>query len=538
MPARELLFDVEARDQLRAGIAALANAVKVTLGPRGRTVAIDHKWGPPTVINSGVVVAREFELENHFQNMGAQMLKQAAIKTSEVAGDGTTTSTILAQAIAEEGLRNLSVGASPLLVKRGIDRSAAAVVAEIGRLATPIRGHADVERIAAISANDHEIGRLLADTMDQVGTDGVVTIEEGKSLKTEVDYTRGMRFDRGFISPYFVTDPQRMQVELEEPYLLITDRRISAIDDLIPLLEPLVQSGSKDLVIVAEDVESEALATLILNKLRGTLNSLAVKAPGFGDRRKEMLRDIAALTGGTVISAETGRQLDNATLADLGRARRVVATRDETTILEGRGTASEIQTRIQQIKTEIDQTTSDYDRERLQARLARLSGGVAVIRVGAATEVELKEKKARIEDALHATRAAVEEGVIPGGGVTLLRAASVIDALGLDGDERIGGEILKGALEQPLRQLVLNAGLEPGVVVDALRHTEQPTSGFDVLEERYCDMIQAGIVDPAKVIRSAVENAASVAGMILTTEALITDAVESGASVLSAEQYV
>jgi chaperonin GroEL len=535
MSARKLLFDVDARDQLRAGIVALANAVRVTLGPRGRTVAIDRKWGPPTVINSGVVVAREFELENHFQNVGAQLLKEAAIKTSEVAGDGTTTSTILAQAIAEAGLRNLGAGASPLLVKRGLDRAAAAVTADIRQQAVPVQGHDGIERIASISANDPEIGRLLADAIDQVGQDGVVTVEEGKALKVEVEVTRGLRFDRGYLSPYFVTDPERMQVELDEPYVLITDHKIAAVDDLLPLLDALVQSGARDLAIVAEDVAGEALATLIVNRLRGTLNAVACKAPGFGDRRMEMLRDIAILTGGTLISGELGRQPDSATLADLGRARRVVATRDDTTIVEGRGTASEIQARIQQIKVQIDQTPSDYERERLRERLARLSCGVAVIKVGAPTEVELKEKKARIEDALHATRAAMEEGVVPGGGVTLLRAASLIDGLCLEGDQRVGADILKRALEEPLRQLILNAGLEPGVVVDALRHTDQPACGFDVVNEQYCDMMAAGIIDPAKVVRSALENAVSVAGMILTTETLIAEAAVGDAQELDSE---
>jgi chaperonin GroEL len=537
MPAKELLFDLDARDQLRSGIDALASAIKVTLGPRGRTVAIERKWGPPTVINSGVVVAREIELENHFQNMGAQLLKQAAIKTSEVAGDGTTTSTIVAQAIVLGGLRNLSAGANPMLMKRGIDRACQAVVNEIKRVATPVQGHAEIERIATVSANDPEIGRLLADAMDTVGRDGVITVEEGKGLRLEVEYTEGMQFDRGYISPYFITDAQRMEAALDQPYVLITDRKISAITDMVEILEHLIQTGTKELVVIAEDVDGEALATLVVNKLRGTLNALAIKAPGVGDRRKEILRDIAVLTGGTVISEELGKKLEAATLADLGRARRVVATKDNTTIVEGGGKPDEIQARINQIKAQMEATTSDYDREKLEERLAKLSGGVAVVKVGAATEVELKEKKARVEDALHATHAAVEEGFIPGGGVTLLRAASVIDALRLEGDERLGGQILKLALEEPLRQLVLNAGLEPGVVVEKVRHAEEPTWGFDVLKEQYCNVVDAGIIDPAKVARSAVENAASVAGMILTTEALVTEVEAKETSQSEMEQY-
>src|ERR671939_812588 len=420
MPAKDLIFNAEARRQLKAGVDFLANAVKVTLGPRGRNVAVDKKWGAPTVTHDGVTGAKESELENHFQNMGAQMLKQAATKTNDVAGDGTTTSTVIAQAIVTEGLRNLAAGANPMLMKRGIDAATAAVVEEIKRNATPHKGHDDIEHIATISANDPEIGRLLAEAMDKVGRDGVITVEEGKGLKLEVEYTEGMQFDRGYISPYFITDSGRMEAAIDEPYLLITDKKISAITDIVPVLEKLVQTGKKELVIIAEDVDGEALATLVVNKLRGILNVLAVKAPGFGDRRKEMLRDIAVLSGGQVISEELGRKLDGTTPQDLGRARRVVATKDDTTIVEGHGKPEEIQGRIKQIKVQIDETTSDYDREKLQERLAKLSGGVAVIKVGSATEVELKEKKARVEDALHATRAAVEEGIIPGGGVTLL----------------------------------------------------------------------------------------------------------------------
>src|SRR5215470_7466980 len=526
MPAKDLVFDAEARRHLKAGIDALANAVRVTLGPRGRNVALDKKWGAPTVTHDGVTVAKEIELDNHFQNMGAQMLKQAATKTNDVAGDGTTTSTVIAQAIVTEGLRNLAAGANPMLMKRGIDAATQAVVDAIKKNATPLAGHDDIEHIAAISANDPEIGGLLAEAMDKVGRDGVITVEEGKGLKLEVEYTEGMQFDRGYISAYFITDSNRMEASIDEPYLLITDKKISAITEIVPVLEKLVQTGRKELVIVAEDVDGEALATLVVNKLRGILNILAVKAPGFGDRRKEMLRDIATLTGGTVISEEVGKKLDQATLADLGQARRIVSTKDDTTIVEGRGTQDEIQGRINQIKVQIDETTSDYDREKLQERLAKLSGGVAVIKVGAATEVELKEKKARVEDALHATRAAVEEGIIPGGGVTLLRAASAVDELTLEGDQKVGAEILKRALEEPLRQLVRNAGLEGSVVVEHLSHESRANWGFDVMREDYVDLVESGIIDPAKVTRSALENAASVAGMILTTEALVTDMPE------------
>src|SRR5881275_551800 len=485
MPAKDLIFQETARRQLKAGIDALATAVKVTLGPRGRNVAIDKKWGAPTVTHDGVTVAKEIELDNHFQNMGAQMLKQAATKTNDVAGDGTTTSTVIAQAIVTEGLRNLAAGANPMLMKRGIDSATLTVVEEIKKASTELKGHDDIEHIAAVSANDPEIGHLLAEAMDKVGRDGVITVEEGKGLKLEVEYTDGMQFDRGYISAYFITDSGRMEAALDEPYLLITDKKISAITDIVPVLEKLVQTGRKELVIIAEDVDGEALATLVVNKLRGILNVLAVKAPGFGDRRKEMLRDIATLTGGQVISEELGKKLDATTLSDLGQARRVVSTKDDTTIVEGRGKSEDIQGRIKQIKAQIEETTSDYDREKLQERLAKLSGGVAVIKVGAATEVELKEKKARVEDALHATRAAVEEGIIAGGGVTLLRAASAIDGLKLEGDQKVGAEILRRALEEPLRQLVANAGLEGSVVVESVRRKaieQNNTSlGYNVL---------------------------------------------------------
>jgi len=528
MPAKDLLFDESARRQLKGGIDALANAVRITFGPRGRNVAIDKKWGPPTVTHDGVTVAREIELEDPFQNMGAQMLKQAATKTNDVAGDGTTTATILAQSMVTEGLRNVTAGANPMLIRRGIERATDAAVAEIKKIATPVNGREDLERIAAISANDQEIGALFAEAMEKVGKDGVITVEESKTLKLEIEYTEGMQFDRGYISPYFITNSERMVAEVEEPYILITEKKISSVQDMLPILEQLVQTGRKELVIIAEDVDGEALGTLVVNKLRGILNVLAIKAPGFGDRRKEMLRDIAILTGGEIVSDELGKKLENTTLEDLGRARRVTANKDETTIVEGHGSDDEIKGRISQIKAQIEETTSDYDREKLQERLAKLSGGVAVVKVGAATELELKEKKARVEDALQATRAAVEEGVVPGGGVALLAAARALDGLKLEPDMQVGVEILKRALEEPTRQLVNNAGLEGSVVVQNLRERQQknPNVGFDVMTEQYTDLVGAGIIDPAKVTRSALENAASVAALILTTDALVTERPE------------
>jgi chaperonin GroEL len=528
MPAKDLVFDESARRQLRAGIDALANAVRVTLGPRGRNVAIDKKWGPPTVTHDGVTVAKEIELENAFQNMGAQMLKQAATKTNDVAGDGTTTATILAQTMVNEGLRNVTAGANPMLIKRGIERATDAAVAEIKRLAVPVKGRDDLERIAAISANDAEIGKLFAEAMEKVGKDGVITVEESKTLKLEIEYTEGMLFDRGYISPYFITNPERMLAEVDEPYILITEKKISSVQEMLPVLEQLIQSGRKELVIIAEDVDGEALGTLVVNKLRGVLNVLAIKAPGFGDRRKEMLRDIAVLTGGEVISDELGKRLENTTIEDLGRARRVSANKDETTIVEGHGSEDDIKGRINQIKAQIEETTSDYDREKLQERLAKLSGGVAVVKVGAATEVELKEKKARVEDALQATRAAVEEGVVPGGGVALLSAARALDELHLEPDMQVGVEIFKRALEEPTRQLANNAGLEGSVIVQELKERRKgdANTGFNVMTEEYGNLIDDGIIDPAKVTRSALENAASVAAIILTTDALVTEKPE------------
>jgi chaperonin GroEL len=533
MAAKDLEFDQDARRSLKAGVDALANAVKVTLGPRGRNVALDKKWGPPTVTHDGVTVAKEIELPGQFDNMGAQLLKQAATKTNDVAGDGTTTAVVLAQAIVTEGLKNLAAGASPLGLKRGIEQATQAAVAEIKNRSTPLKGHDDIAHVATISANDPEIGNMLADAMDKVGRDGVITVEEGKGLKLEVEYTEGMAFDRGYISPYFVTDAASMTADIEEPYILITDKKISAIADVVPLLERLVQTGSRNLVIIAEDVDGEALATMVVNKMRGILNILAVKAPGFGDRRKEMLRDIAVLTGGTVISEEIGRKLESAELGDLGRARRVTATKDDTTVIEGRGKSDDIQGRVAQIKAQVEETTSDYDREKLQERLAKLSGGVAVIKVGAATEVELKEKKARVEDALHATRAAVEEGIVPGGGVALLAAARAVGNLSLRGDEATGANILKRALEEPLRQLANNAGLEGSVVIEEVRtrqdNGKKSALGFDVMAEEYVDMSQRGIIDPAKVTRTALENAASVGAIMLTTDALVAEQPEKPA---------
>jgi chaperonin GroEL len=528
VPAKDLIFDESARRQLKSGIDQLANAVRVTLGPRGRNVAIDKKWGPPTVTHDGVTVAKEIELENPFQNMGAQMIKQAATKTNDVAGDGTTTATILAQAMIHEGLRNVAAGTNPMQIKRGIEQATLKAVDEIKRVSNPVKGREDLERIAAISANDPEIGRLFAEAMEKVGKDGVITVEESKTLKLEIEYTEGMQFDRGYISPYFITNPERMVAEIDEPYILITDKKISSVSDMLPVLENMVQAGRKELVIIAEDVDGEALGTLVLNKLRGILNVLAIKAPGFGDRRKEMLRDIATLTGAEVISEELGKKLENTTVRDLGQARRVSANKDETTIVEGRGSDEEIKGRIQQIKAQIEETTSDYDREKLQERLAKLSGGVAVVKVGAATEVELKEKKARVEDALQATRAAVEEGVVPGGGVALLAAARGLDGLKLEGDQQVGVEIVRRALEEPTRQLVNNAGLEGSVIVQELRTRQQkdPNIGFNVMTEQYGNLVEQGIIDPTKVTRSALENASSVAAIMLTTDALVTDQPE------------
>ncbi|MBX5443938.1 chaperonin GroEL [Sphaerobacter sp.] len=527
--AKILEFNEQARQSLKEGIDTLANAVKTTLGPKGRNVALDKKFGAPTVTHDGVTVAKEIELDDPFANMGAQLLKEAATKTNDVAGDGTTTATVLAQAIVHEGLRNVAAGANAMMLKQGIDLAADKVVETLKDMAKEVRGKEDIAQVASISAADQEIGNLIADVMEKVGKDGVITVEESRGLAFETEYTEGMQIDRGYISPYFVTNTERMEAVLEDPYILITDKKISAVSDILPVLEQALQV-TKNFMIIAEDVDGEALATLVVNKLRGTINCLAVKAPGFGDRRKEMLRDIAILTGGQVISEEVGRRLDSTTVQDLGRARRVVATKDETTIVEGHGKEEDIKGRIEQIKAQIEQTTSDFDREKLQERLAKLAGGVAVIKVGAATETELKEKKHRVEDALSATRAAVEEGIVPGGGVALLKAAEALDDVQAEGDVLTGVKIVKRALEEPLRGIVANAGLDGSVVVQNVRRLQQeknsPTIGYDVIRNDYGDMLEWGIIDPVKVTRSAVENAASIASMILTTEALITDKPE------------
>jgi chaperonin GroEL len=529
--AKQLLFNERAREALRRGVDTLTQAVRTTLGPRGRNVALDKKWGPPTVTHDGVAVAKELELKDPFENMGVQLLKQAASKTSDVAGDGTTTATVLAHAIVHEGLKLVAAGANPMLLKRGLDKGAQALVARIKEQAIPVTGRDEIRQIATVSSQDPEIGELLATVMDKIGRDGVISVEEGKSTILEHEIVEGMQFDRGYISPYFVTDASRMVAELNDPYILITDRKISAINDLLPILEQVLGSGRKDLLIIAEDVEGEALATLVVNKLRGTLNALAVKAPGFGDRRKAMLQDIAILTGGMVISEEVGRKLESVKLADLGRARRVVADKDTTIIVEGAGDRQAIQARIQQLRQQIETTTSDYDREKLQERIAKLAGGVAVIKVGAPTEPEMKERKARVEDALHATRAAVEEGIVPGGGVALLNAIPALEGVQTQfEEERMALKVLARALEEPLHQLATNAGEDGPVVVEQVRamqreHTN-PHYGYDVLTGNYVDLIAAGIIDPAKVTRTALENAVSVAGLVLTTEALVAELPE------------
>jgi len=531
--AKQLVFSENARRALKTGVDALANAVKVTLGPKGRNVALDKKWGAPTITHDGVTVAKEIELEEPLENMGAQLLKEAATKTNDVAGDGTTTATVLAQMIVTEGLKNVAAGANPMLIKNGIARAADAVVEALRDMAQEIDTKEEIANVAAISANDKEIGELIAEVMEKVGKDGVITVEESKALAFETEYVEGMQFDRGYISAYFITDPERMEAISETPLILIYDKKISSAQDIIPLLEKMVQTGRKNLVIIAEDVDGEALATLVLNKLRGVFNALAVKAPGFGDRRKAMLQDIAVLTGGQVITEEMGRKLETAQITDLGRAVKVISTKEETTIIgvEDEAISKEILGRINQIKAEIEATTSDYDKEKLQERLARLSGGVAIIRVGAGTEVELKEKKHRVEDALSATRAAVEEGIVPGGGVALINAVPALAniKMGFD-DEQTGVAIVRRALEEPMRQLAINAGKDGAVIVDNVRRQQKRQHdvkvGYDVLREVYVNMVKQGIIDPVKVTRSAVENAASIGAMILTTEALITDIAE------------
>jgi len=530
--AKMLVFNESARRGLKEGVDIVANAVKTTLGPKGRNVALARKFGSPTVTHDGVTVAKEIELEDPYANMGAQLFKEAAMRTNDVAGDGTTTATVLAQAMINEGLRNVAAGANPMLIKRGIEEATKAVVADIKSMARPVEGRADIAHVAAISANDEDIGNLIADVMDKVGKDGVITVEESKSLEFETEYVEGMQFDRGYISPYFMTNAEEMEAVIESPLILVTDRKISAAQDLVPVLEKMIQGGRRDIVVIAEDVEGEALATLVLNKLRGTFNCLAVKAPGFGDRRKAMLQDIATLTGATVISDDIGKKLESTQLSDLGKAGKVVADKDNTTIIEGKGEASGIKGRIEQIRAQIDATTSDYDREKLQERLAKLAGGVAIIRVGAATEVELKEKKHRVEDALSATRAAVEEGIVPGGGVTLIHARKAVAGVKVEAgtDQATGVRIVQHALGEPLKQLVRNAGQDGAVVI---RELERMTTnggkgamGYNVLSGEYVDLLEAGIIDPAKVTRAAVENAASIAAMILTTEALVADKPE------------
>ena len=531
MAAKQLLFSEEARRSLKKGIDTLASAVGTTLGPKGRNVALDKKWGAPTITHDGVTVAKEIELEDPYENMGAQLLKEAATKTNDVAGDGTTTATVLAHNIITEGMKNVAAGANPMLLKRGIEKATQAIVESIKEMSAEVKDKDDIAHVASISAHDKEIGDLIADVMDKVGKDGVITVEESKGLEFETEYVEGMQFDRGYISPYFITNPEAMEADLTEPYILIYDKKISAATDIVPILEKLVQVGKRELVVISEDVDGEALATLVLNKLRGMINCLAVKAPGFGDRRKAMLQDIAILTGGQVITEEMGRKLETATIADLGRADKVVSTKEDTTVIGGKGEDKEIKGRIEQIKAEIEKSTSDYDKEKLQERLAKLAGGVAIIRVGAGTEVELKEKKHRVEDALSATRAAVEEGIVAGGGVALINAVPALDTVKMElADEQTGVTILRRALEEPMRGIVENSGMDGAVVVETVRrlHEEKKNKsiGYDVLAQDYGDMVKKGIIDPAKVTRSAVENAASIAAMILTTEALVTEIPE------------
>jgi len=525
--AKQLLFDEDARRSLKNGVDALADAVKITLGPKGRNVVLDKKFGAPTITNDGVTIAKEIDLQNPFENMGAQLAKEVATKTNDIAGDGTTTATVLAQAIVREGLRNVAAGANPMILRRGIEIGLQRVVSNLRDQAKPVSGKEQIAQVAAISAADPEIGEMIAEVMEKVGKDGVITVEESKGLRYETEYVDGLQLDRGYVSPYFVTNTERMEAELDDPYILITDKKISAVADILPVLEKTLQV-TKNFVIICDDMDGEALATLVVNKLRGTLSVLVVKAPGFGDRRKAMLEDIAILTGGELITEEMGRRLENAQVADLGRARRIVATKEDTTIIEGFGSDEAIQDRIKAIKHQVDDTASDFDREKLQERLAKLAGGVAVIKVGAATEVELKEKKGRVEDALSATRAAVEEGIVPGGGVAFIRAQSALDEndASLSPDERTGVAILRKALEEPLRMIAINSGKEGMVVVDKVRKLKNASEGYDALRDDYGDMFVKGIVDPAKVTRSALENAASIASLVLTTESLITDIPE------------
>src|SRR6187401_3056819 len=523
MAAKEIIYDTSARDRILAGVNALANAVKVTLGPKGRNVVIEKSFGAPTVTKDGVTVAKEIELENKFENMGAQMVREVASKTSDIAGDGTTTATVLAQAIFREGSKLVSAGHNPMEIKRGIDKAVTAITEELKKMAKSTKDPNEIAQVGTVSANgDTTIGKLLSEAMEKVGKEGVITVEEAKSAETALDVVEGMQFDRGYLSPYFVTDPERMEVSMEDAYILIHEKKISSMKDLLPVLEQVAKSG-KPLVIIAEDVEGEALATLVVNKLRGTLHAAAVKAPGFGDRRKAMLEDIGILTSGKCITEDLGIRLENVQITDLGTAKKVVIDKDNSTLVEGAGKTAAIEGRIKQIRAQIEETTSDYDREKLQERLAKLAGGVAIIKVGAATETAMKEKKARVEDALNATRAAVEEGIVPGGGVALLRASVSIEGLKLEGDEKVGANIVKRALEEPIRNIVENAGLEGSVIVEKVKAEKVATRGFDAESLEFVDMIQAGIIDPTKVERVALENAASVASLLLTTEALITD---------------
>jgi len=524
--AKQILFDEQARAKLKHGVDKLANAVKVTLGPKGRNVALDKGYGSPTITNDGVTVAKEIELEDKMENVGAQLLQEVANKTNDIAGDGTTTAVVLAQAIVTEGFRNVAAGANPMVIRRGIEKGVAAIVAELkDKISKPVSSSVDIENVASISANDKEIGKQIASAMEKVGKDGVITVEESQSFGVEVEVVEGMQFDKGYVSPYMVTNTERMEAAYNDAYILITDKKISAINDIVPLLEKIAQMGRKELVIVAEDVEGEALATLVVNKLRGTFHTLAVKAPGFGDRRKEMLQDLAVLTGGRVISEEVGLKLDTAVVTDLGQARKVKATKEETTIVEGKGDAQAIKDRVAQLKKEIENTDSDFDREKLQERLAKLSGGVAVIKVGAATETEMKEKKHRVEDAVLATKAAAEEGIVPGGGVALLRAIKSLDAVKVEGEEMVGINILRRALEEPLRQIAQNAGKDGAVVAEYVKKLEG-NNGYNAGNDTYEDLVAKGIIDPTKVTRSALQNAASVAMMLLTTEAVVTDIPE------------
>ena len=527
--AKEILFNEEARRALGRGVDQLANAVKVTLGPKGRNVVLDKKFGSPTITNDGVTIARDIELPDPFENMGAQLVKEVATKTNDVAGDGTTTATVLAQAMIQEGMRNVAAGANPMILKKGIETAVKTLVEEIKKRSIKVSGKAEIAQVASVSAADEEIGGLIAEAMEKVGNDGVITVEESKGLQTALNVVEGMQFDRGYISPYMVTDPDRMEAVMDNPYILITDRKISAIADMLPTLEKVVKVG-KELLIIAEDVEGEALATLVVNRLRGTFKAVAVKAPGFGDRRKAMLEDIAILTGGTVITEDMGRKLDSVELEDLGTARQVRITKDETTIIDGAGDKNVIAKRINQIRAQVEETTSDFDREKLQERLAKLSGGVAVIEVGAATEVEMKDKKLRIEDALNATRAAVEEGIVAGGGTTFIDIIPALNTLKATGDVQTGINLVKRAVEEPLRQIAYNAGLEGSVVVEKVKNTESGV-GFNALTEEYIDMVKAGIVDPAKVTRSALQNAASIASLVLTTETIVADKVDENAAV-------